>query len=273
MLLRALFARDTAQADTDLAFRSRGTEVSRLEGFSDAVFGFAITLLVISSKVPDTIGELLSMWHAIIPFVVSFAVLFFLWRAQFDFFRRYGLEDRRTIRLTGVLLGIVLLAVYPVRFVATAMFDVVPVALLRGNDSMKAMITIADVPKVILLYTTGFAGVSFVFMRLYAHAATQHAVIGLSELELFDTRAIQRRWLAMTISSVMMMAWCMLLIVAGMRTAKRDIVWTTVYMMGPLVVLAMNLVQRRTHRRLGRERQALVSSLAAPAGPRPVVIS
>ena len=31
----------------------RGREVSRIEGFSDAVFGFALTLLVVSLEVPD----------------------------------------------------------------------------------------------------------------------------------------------------------------------------------------------------------------------------
>jgi uncharacterized membrane protein len=272
MLLRALFARDSDRPDTDLAFQSRGAEVSRLEGFSDAVFGFAITLLVISSKVPDTTGELLAMWRAIIPFILSFGALYALWRAQFDFFRRYGLEDRRTIRLTGVLLGIVLLAVYPVRFVATALFVIV-VAIIQGNDSMKAMISVGDVPKVFLLYATGWAGVSFVFMRLYAHAATQHAVIGLSELELFDTRAIQRRWLAMTLAAVAIMAWCVLLIVLEALTSTQGPVWTTVYMSGFLLVIATNLVQRRAVRRLARERQGLVARLASVTPQRPTIIA
>ena len=33
-------------------FRWRSREISRLEGLSDAVFGFAITLLIVSLEVP-----------------------------------------------------------------------------------------------------------------------------------------------------------------------------------------------------------------------------
>ena len=35
-----------------------GREVSRIEGFSDAVFGFALTLLVVSLEVPDNFDAL-----------------------------------------------------------------------------------------------------------------------------------------------------------------------------------------------------------------------
>ena len=33
---------------------TRAYEVSRIEGFSDAVFGFALTLLVVSLEMPET---------------------------------------------------------------------------------------------------------------------------------------------------------------------------------------------------------------------------
>jgi len=40
-------------------FRWRSHEISRIEGLSDAVFGFAITLLVVALEVPQTFDELL----------------------------------------------------------------------------------------------------------------------------------------------------------------------------------------------------------------------
>ena len=35
-------------------FRWRGSEIARIEGLSDAVFAFAVTLLVVSLEVPKT---------------------------------------------------------------------------------------------------------------------------------------------------------------------------------------------------------------------------
>ncbi len=37
-------------------FRWRGAAISRVEGLSDAVFAFAVTLLVVSLQVPQTFG-------------------------------------------------------------------------------------------------------------------------------------------------------------------------------------------------------------------------
>lgn len=249
MFLRALFSR-AAASDADLSFRTRGAEVSRLEGFSDAVFGFAITLLVIASAPPRTMDELLAMRHAVLPFVASFGILFALWRAQFDFFRRYGLEDRRTVRLTGALLMIVLLGVYPVKFLCTFVLDALPVALVRGDDSMKAMMTLEGVPKVLLLYALGYAGIAFVFARLYRHAGTQHATLGLSADERFDTRLLEQRWRGMFHVGLAIIVWTLGMLSLGAHIAARDAVWRLGYLGGWLLLVGTAAVQRRTLGRL-----------------------
>ena len=60
-------------------FRVRGKEISRIEGLSDAVFGFAITLLAISLEVPKKSHEVLHALRGVLAFGVTFLMLFNLW--------------------------------------------------------------------------------------------------------------------------------------------------------------------------------------------------
>jgi Endosomal/lysosomal potassium channel TMEM175 len=73
--------------------QGRQHEVSRLEGFSDAVFGFALTLLVVSLDVPDTVEELKLLVRGSVPFALMFAMVCCIWWEHNKFFRRFGLQD------------------------------------------------------------------------------------------------------------------------------------------------------------------------------------
>jgi len=50
-------------------------ETSRIEGFSDAVFGFALTLLVVTLEVPRTVPELMTVVRGFLPFAATFATI------------------------------------------------------------------------------------------------------------------------------------------------------------------------------------------------------
>jgi hypothetical protein len=67
-------------------FRWRGVEVTRLEGFSDAVFAFSVTLLVVSLEVPKTFDELMAAMRGFVAFGVCFAVLANVWFNHVRFF-------------------------------------------------------------------------------------------------------------------------------------------------------------------------------------------
>ncbi len=101
-------------------FRRRGKDVSRIEGFSDAVFAFALTLLVVSLEVPKTFDELLATLSGFLPFALSFAIFIFLWYQHYAFFRRYALQDGLTILLNSALLLVVLFFVFPSSFSSRA---------------------------------------------------------------------------------------------------------------------------------------------------------
>src|SRR5215831_13157659 len=104
-------------------FRWRGGEITRLEAFCDVVFGFALTLLVVSLEVPRNYQELMAALRGFVPFAACFAQLILIWRAHYRFSRRYGLEDPYTVFLNVVLLFLVLFYVYPLKFVFTLLFD------------------------------------------------------------------------------------------------------------------------------------------------------
>src|SRR3954447_6199908 len=105
-------------------FRWRGGEIARIEGLSDAVFAFAVTLLVVSLEVPKTFTELQALMRGFFPFAISFALLMQVWHEQYRYFRRYNLQDAISTWLNCILLFVVLFYVYPLKFLWTLLVNV-----------------------------------------------------------------------------------------------------------------------------------------------------
>jgi hypothetical protein len=170
-------------------FRWRGTEVGRLEALSDAVFGFAITLLVVSLEVPSTFTELLDSLRGLPAFAASFALLFLVWLNQYRFFRRYGLEDGVTIGLNAILLFVILFFVYPLKFV----FQIV-VGMALGREWIPhagriegPMVSAAQGPLMMLIFGAGYVAVFLIFALLHVHAWRQRNALELDEIERYET--------------------------------------------------------------------------------------
>jgi len=102
--------------------RKRG-EMSRLEAFFDAVFAFALTLLVVSLEVPHSYDELLATLHNFLAFAITFAALVWIWWQHYVFFHGYGLNDAVMVTLNAALLFVVLLYVYPLKFLCQYLVD------------------------------------------------------------------------------------------------------------------------------------------------------
>jgi uncharacterized membrane protein len=173
------------------AFRLRGREVSRIEGFTDAVFAFAVTLLVVSLEVPRTFTELAETMRDFPAFAICFAVLFAVWYRHHTFFRRYALQDVTTAALTGVLLFVVLFYVYPLKFLFTLLLG--QVLGLGRHVAGEAPIETEQVPALFIVYGAGLIAVETTFTLLYAHAYRRRAELDLSPREVFLTRSAMGR--------------------------------------------------------------------------------
>jgi hypothetical protein len=172
----------------DQWFQLRGHEILRIEGFSDAVFAFAITLLVVSVEVPKTFDELAESMRGFVGFAAAFAILFLIWFKQYKFFRRYALQDNVTIWLNALLLFLVLFFVYPLKFLFHLIFH-----LWTGgkNETRLPSGELVNIVKegqdaqLMVIYAGGYIAVFSVFFLLYLHAYRRR-----EELEMTPTERV-----------------------------------------------------------------------------------
>lgn len=169
-------------------FNWRGKEVSRTENLSDIVFAMALTL-VVASSVPTSFAEIAALWREGIAIALCFIMLLSIWYGHYLFFRRYDLEDRKTMFLNAVLIFLVMVFAYPLKFLANFLVNFFTGGF--ANDrAVEAVLTFEQAPWLTAIYSMGYALVFFVFCLLYRHANKRADDIGLSEPEKIMTKAI-----------------------------------------------------------------------------------
>jgi uncharacterized membrane protein len=164
--------------------RKRDFEIQRIETFSDGVFAFAVTLLIVSLEVPKSFEDLLTSMRGFYAFGISFTVLIFIWAEQHRFFRNFGMEDGWTITLNGALLFIVLFYTYPLKFLFTLIFS----DQIYGPNKSPMKITAHQVPTLMMIYALGFIAIYFIFFLLYLNAYLKSKKMGFTPLRKFDCK-------------------------------------------------------------------------------------
>jgi uncharacterized membrane protein len=158
----------------------RHHEVTRLEGFSDAIFGFALTLLVVTLEVPKNVQDLRVLVRGSAPFALMFAMVCYIWWEHNKFFRRYGLQDAWTAFLNAVLLFVVLFYIYPLKYLT--------LGVLGGLFQLPNRPSLDDARYVMLIYSGGIILIFGTFLLLYQHAWRQRRALGLSAADEINLR-------------------------------------------------------------------------------------
>jgi len=162
-----------------IPFRNRAHEVSRVEAFSDVIFGFAISLLVVSLEAPKTYAQMLEMLRGFLPFAICFWLFIDIWFEHHAFFKRYALQDQPTMFLNTVLLFVLLFYVYPLKYMFTL--------FAQGIMGEQVELPPGGQRFLFTIYGIGVTAVFWLLAALYAHAWRRRESLALNAVEQIDT--------------------------------------------------------------------------------------
>jgi uncharacterized membrane protein len=162
-----------------IPFRNRAHEVSRIEAFSDVIFGFAISLLVVSLEAPKTYAQMMEVLRGFLPFTICFWIFIDIWFEHHHFYKRYALQDKTTMGLNTFLLFVILFYVYPLKYMFTL-------------DTQSLMGQRVDLPPggatvLFTIYGIGVTAVFWLLAAMYGNAWRHRAVLQLNAVEEIDT--------------------------------------------------------------------------------------
>lgn len=174
-------------------FNNRGEEQTRIETFSDAVFALAVTLLVLSSTVPQTFDQLQQSFSDIIPFGICITLLMLVWYQHYIFFIRYGFRDVKIVAMNTLLLFLILVYVYPLKFLFSILYKL-NVAIFSNDEEMfnhifTNVIKPENTGELMIIYGLGASAVFIVMGIMFLIANNRRNALELNAVECYHTRS------------------------------------------------------------------------------------
>ena len=181
-------------------FRYRGLESSRIETLTDTIFGFSITLLVISSEVPTTYLELQASMYSFIGFIFCTLLLLSIWNNHKLFYLRYGLQDSKTGILNSILIFVLLYYIYPLKYLfsylGTAIYAKIKLSL---GDSSEGLILALEKLKdsglsleqwsdIMVRFSFGLFFIYLIFLLMHLNALSKKKQLRLNKKEIYLTK-------------------------------------------------------------------------------------
>ncbi len=188
----------------DPKFNYRGLNQTRIETFSDAVFAVAFTLVVLSTSVPETFEELRNSINDIIPSFICIVLIVVIWYQHYIFFLRYGLQDTKTVTINTLLLFLLLIYVYPLKFLARFLYELYSGIIFRKGDNFMnnfgGEMNNSNMTLLMVAYGLGACAIFLSMSWLYRHSYKKREDLELDEYETFSTKV--GMWQNLLMSSI-----------------------------------------------------------------------
>ena len=171
---------------------SRGAkDTARTEAFSDGVFAFAITLLVLNLRDPSTSGVslsegLINEWQSFFALVTSFITILVMWLNHHNMFSHIDRVDRRLMLRNGILLLFVVLTPFTTSIVAGHM-------------------TLPDAGTAAVVYSGNFLFIAIAWNVLWRYCAKDRRLLREDVTDV-EAQTITRQYLVAPLGSVVALA-------------------------------------------------------------------
>ncbi len=248
---------DTKKRVSDEGFRYRGLETTRLENLSDAVFGFAITLLVISSQVPTSYLELQVSMYGFLGFIFCTMLLLGLWNNHSNFFLHYGLLDKPIKMLNALFLFVLLFYVYPLKYLFSYMGTSIYALIKRslGDDSLAFKQTLevlamgepslAEWKDLMIRFGIGLFFIYFIIILMHLNALKKAKDLQLNTNEVYITKTFIYQYTLLLLIPVLSM---LVVIIFGGKAASYS---GMIYLLTPIILPLHKRYRTRKRKRLG----------------------
>jgi uncharacterized membrane protein len=150
-------------------------EAHRLDGFIDAAFAFAVSVMAIAgAEVPHTLHDLLLSLDRIPGFACSFATLMMFWHRHVRWRDHFRLHDGTTIRLSLMLVFFALIFVYPLDMLFQALFGTLHDVYTHTTLANEPEITsVHELKALYICYALAYACMAGCLGVLYRHSLRQ----------------------------------------------------------------------------------------------------
>jgi len=238
-------------------FRYRGLQTSRLENLTDAVFGFSITLLVISAQVPTTYIELQASMYSFIGFIFCTMLLLGLWDNHSNFFVHYGLGDTTTKALNALFIFMLLFYIYPLKYlfsyVGTAIYATIMRKMGDKSEALKLAwenLAAADLDAsqwkdLTVRFGIGLFLIYMILMLMHVNAYKKSIQLELTKKEKYITKTFIHLYLLLMIICLLSIA--IVLIFGGEAAGFAGMA----YLLTPIVIPLYNRYRKVKGSKLG----------------------
>lgn len=162
-------------------------EAHRLDGFIDAAFAFAVSVLAIAgAEVPHNLHDLLLALDRIPAFACSFATLMIFWHRHVRWRDHCRWHDTTSMMLSLMLVFFALIFVYPLNMLFQAMFSALYALVAHQELSGAPTInSVHDVKALYLCYGLAYGCMAACLAGLYRHTLRK---ADMSHVERIDAR-------------------------------------------------------------------------------------